>query len=116
MKWLQIKCTGKDVRPRLQRWLVQLGEYNMRVNYIKDKLNKLADFLSRINSKTNEINNLTENKENNSLLVQTVHSQEDLNDHIASLDTVVNRFKTQAILADKKILTCRKSLEKTNIH
>lgn len=111
LKWLQVKYNGKDISPRLQRWLVQLGEYNIRVNYIKGKHNNVADFLSRINCDTNEINYLEENdvnKRNNneeeeSLLVQTIHSQEEeSNDHVPILDTVVNRFKTQIILVGKK--------------
>lgn len=82
LKWLQVKYTGKDINPRLQRWLVQLGEYNMKINYIKGELNKVADFLSRINSDTNEINYLTENdsddtndnRDQDSLMVHTDHS------------------------------------------
>ena len=114
MKWLQVKYTGKDINPRLQRWLAQLGEYNIRVNYINGELNKVADFLSRINSDTNEINYLAkngsseinENEEEYSLLVQTVHSQEeDLNDHIPFLDTIVNRFKYQKILTETEMKT-----------
>lgn len=58
IKWLHVKHSGKDINPRIQRWLVQLGEYNMKIDYIKGNDNKVADFLSRINTETNEINSL----------------------------------------------------------
>lgn len=138
IKWLQSKHTGKDINPRLQRWLIQLGEYNMKIDYIKGKENKVADFLSRINSDTNEINLFETNKRNTndtenlsinhmqdghenpqpneqpndenfsitpqeSLTDQTMHSQEeDFNDHIPILETVVNRFKLQIIFVEMK--------------
>lgn len=103
IKWLQPKYTGKDTNPRLQRWLIARGEYDMKIEYIKGKHNKIADFLSRINVERNE-SNLTEtenlspclqktyqiekthetrNEINESLEMQTIHSQEEnLNDHI----------------------------------
>lgn len=123
LKWLQTKYTGRDINPRLQRWLIQLGEYNIRIDYIKGKQNRVADFLSRINSDTNEINYLTENDFNEiyndevcSMLVQTVHSQEEeLNDHIPILDTVVNRFKTQVILVEEKDTTVQKIFNKKRV-
>lgn len=176
IKWLQSKHSGKDINPRLQRWLIQLGEYNMKVDFIKGRDNKVADFLSRINSETNEINSLQtncdlttnniktlsvnhmdehsdtqsdmenfstiahesmesdsetdsdlenlstiaqgsmdlssetqSNMENLSIIahgstdMQTIHSQEEeSNDHIPLLETVVNRFKLQIIFVEKK--------------
>lgn len=56
LKWLQVKNSGKDISPRLQRWLVQLGEYDAKIDYISGKENKIADFLSRINCEKHEIN------------------------------------------------------------
>lgn len=75
----------------------------MKIEYIKGKHSKIADFLSRINVERNE-SNLTEtenlspclqktyqiekthetrNEINESLEMQTIHSQEEnLNDHI----------------------------------
>lgn len=41
-------------KSRLQRWLINLGEYNFTIDYIKGKNNFIADFLSRI--KDDEIN------------------------------------------------------------
>lgn len=112
IKWLQAKNIGQNISPRLQRWLMQLGEYDIKIDYIKGKENKVADFLSRINRDNNEINlfeNLfnTNNEEhinsNESLEVLTVHSQEENNnDHIPILETVVNRFKTQIIILEQK--------------
>lgn len=61
IKWLHTKFTGKDLNPRLQRWLIQLGEYNMKVEYIKGKDNTVADFLSRINVTNHEINQIEKN-------------------------------------------------------
>lgn len=126
LKWLHTKTCGKDVNPRLYRWLLKLGEYNLNIDYIKGKENKVADFLSRINTDTNEINTVEminhndeeqniENPENLETLSnasiqmnvsmsnETIHStNEDINNHIPILDTVVNRFKTQIILTDNK--------------
>lgn len=86
IKWLHAKYKGRDINPRLQRWLIQLGEYNFDIEYIKGKDNKIADFLSRINKDTNEINEITDNSQAN----------------IPILETVVNRFKVQLIIIDQK--------------
>lgn len=121
LKWLQAKNTGRDINPRLQRWLIQLGEYDAIIDYVKGKENKIADFLSRINIDNDEINLLEENEDdevniedlninpreevndNESMEISTVHSQEEqLNDHIPILDTIVNRFKTQIIICNEK--------------
>lgn len=125
----------------------------MKIEYIKGKDNKLADFLSRINSETNEINNLQNETENLSFDLDrtfnkhrseiqhetevnneqnpfetenlsfplykvnneeinaaeiesdnaTIHSQEEnFDDHIPILETVVNRFRKQIILTETK--------------
>lgn len=150
LKWLQAKNSGRDINPRLQRWLVQLGEYDARVDYIPGKENKIADFLSRIDCESYEINasdaenlgialnemfmiksiNAGEDREQSetSLIVhsghskkenyfetvnggdrnrsgdtETIHSQEEnFNDHIRVLDSIVNRFKYQIILTEMK--------------
>lgn len=125
IKWLHIKHSGKDINPRLQRWLLSLGEYNINIDYIKGKDNKIADFLSRINTETNEINStetfekyetdlsqcfsdlfyepLEEINANDTLEMQTIHSQEEeQNDHFPILETIVNRFKSQIILCEEK--------------
>ncbi len=102
LKWLQIKNKGKDINPRLQRWLIKLGEYNININYVKGKENNVADFLSRIDSNTGEIHSL---EEDNISTNATIHSQEEeLNDHFPILHTIVNRFNTQIILTKKKIM------------
>ena len=117
LKWLHAKSNNKDINPRLNRWLLKLGEYEMNVDYIKGKENKIADFLSRINTDTHEINlnqednasrisediegSLYNNVDNEDL--DTVHSQEeDLHNHFPILESVVNRFKTQIILTNNK--------------
>lgn len=107
LKWLMTKYTGKDISPRLQRWLVNLGEYNFSLEYIKGKTNNIADFLSRV--KNYEINAQIESihgdEDNNSMSVEieTVHSQEqNLGFEVPILDTVVNRFKTQIIITQEK--------------
>lgn len=102
LKWLQAKYNGKSINPRLQRWLIQLGEYEAKIDYIQGKDNTIADFLSRINSYTNEIN-LFENDDDNFSTMATIHSQqEDFNDHFPILDTVVNRFKSQIFIVERK--------------
>lgn len=103
LKWLQIKNSARDINPRLQRWLIQLGEYDAKIDYIKGKENKIADFLSRIDVDLNEIRNIEDCDNCNYSTAATIHSQcEDLNDHIPILDTVVNRFKIQIILVENK--------------
>lgn len=108
LKWLHTKYLGKDLNPRLQRWILSLGEYNIKIEYLKGKDNKIADFLSRLNSENNEINEFTDSTDSehdtpdiqndNDSLVPTIHSQaEELNDYIPIMDTIVNRFKTQII-------------------
>lgn len=120
LKWLHTKYLGKDLNSRLQRWILSLGEYNISIEYLKGKDNKIADFLSRINTDNNEINKLTETfspnegresfhkqiqaldneiDNDNISLCPTIHSQdEEQNDHIPILETIVNRFKTQIII------------------
>lgn len=109
LKWLQAKNNGKDISPRLQRWLVHLMDYNAKIEYIKGKENHIADFLSRIDV-TDKMDVESINAEENlskgpstSLLVETNHTQENnLNDNFTILDTVVNRFKTQIIITENK--------------
>lgn len=115
LKWLMSKYSGRDISPRLQRYLIDLGEYQFKIEYIKGKCNYIADFLSRIDADRNEINvadlfeeDLTSNGDINiaegSMDVQTIHSQEeDLHDNICILlDTVVNRFKIQIIITEMR--------------
>lgn len=116
LKWLMTKYTGKDINPRLQRWLISLGEYNFSFEYIKGKTNSIADFLSRIKNDEiyhgeeeiylEEASEIQEEQSDNdiaSLEVQTVHSQEeDLSYNVPILEAVVNRFKTQIILIKEK--------------
>lgn len=120
LKWLHTKYLGKDLNPRIQRWILSLGEYNMKIDYLKGRDNKIADFLSRINSETNEINSLTNDSDSDEFehnilesddeisedsldsLRPTIHSQaEEMNDHIPIMDTVVNRFKNQIIITSE---------------
>lgn len=127
LKYLYAKYKGQDFSSKHQRWLLKLGEYKIRMEYIKGKENRAADFLSRINTDKNEINYISgkladlineksiENRieinelfdtnanDVESIEMQTIHStEEDLNDHIPILETIVNRFKTQIILVQSK--------------
>lgn len=92
---------------------MKLSEFNIIVNYIKGKDNLVADFLSRIEDDSGEINVLDSSGEGDSLYnnsvddMESIHSQEEeVNDHIPILDTVVNRFRTQIILTDDKTKEC----------
>lgn len=108
LRWLFVKSQSRDLNPRLYRWMVKLSEFNVIVNYIRGKDNLVADFLSRMDNASAEINVFnstdTDSLYNNiESQIDTVHSQEEEgNDHIPILDTVVNRFKTQIILTDEK--------------
>ena len=104
LKWLQSKHKGKDINHRLQRWLLKLGEYDININYIKGTENKVADFLSRIDTDTGIINAINTEQENDNISTNaTIHSQqEEQNDHFPILETVVNRFSTQIILTHNK--------------
>lgn len=168
IKWLQSKFSGKDINPRLQRWLIQLGEYDVKIDYIKGKENKIADFLSRINTDTKEINTMYkddkidnldinlenifyddfESRENNFSKIKEITKEnnkkcevnvidesiiinsdveENLNNKIPLLDTVVNRFRIQIILKEfkneeyqnifenKRIFIDKNDLEKDNV-
>lgn len=63
LKWLHTKYLGKDLNPRLQRWILSLGEYNIKIDYLKGKDNRIADFLSRINAESHEINGISGNSD-----------------------------------------------------
>lgn len=114
LKWLFAKTRGRDVNPRLYRWLLKLGEYDINIDYLKGKENNVADFLSRIDNDKNEINlvendNISEISMDNNLdtdernSLSTIHSaQEDFQNQIKILDSAVNRFKTQIILSNQK--------------
>lgn len=118
LKWLHTKYLGKDLNSRLQRWILSLGEYNIKINYLQGKDNKIADFLSRINTDINEINTIeavvesnegrqlhllpkyeinNEELANDNISIQPIPSQ---NDNITLLETIINRFKTQLIFTE----------------
>lgn len=110
LKWLLIKYNGKELNETLYRWLVKLSEFNINVSYIKGKNNQVADFLSRISNDEICAVNITKScssLENNVDDVSTQHTQaEDFVDTpiLGNLETVVNRFKIQIILTDKKTM------------
>lgn len=101
LKWLHTKFVGQDLNQRLSRWILSLGEYNMKVEYIKGKDNVIADFLSRINSESHEIVGTTETVDNN----EGRETQPQLNKY-SELDTVVNRFHNQIIIEDNQTNHC----------
>lgn len=98
IKWLHAKHNGKDINPRLQRWLIQLGEYNIKFEYIKGKENKIADFLSRINTKTQEINTsetLNQEKIKEGNMIGTIIDPERENGHNKHLNKQKSRTSTE---------------------
>lgn len=130
IKWLHTKYLGKDKNPRLQRWILSLGEYKINIEYLKGKYKRIADFLSRINADEQEINELTEasssneGRDDDSIMIdqdnvsinQTVHSQEeDVGENINILDTVINRFKTQIIIKSDQNNDCKQILGNNRI-
>lgn len=107
LRWLFVKSQTRELNPRLNRWILKLSEFNITLNYIKGKDNVVADFLSRIDKNTGEINHLYNSNDslyNNNDEMETAHSQSEYyNDYIGILDTVVNRFRIQIILTNDKI-------------
>lgn len=95
LKWLYCKTKGKDINPRLYRWLLKLGEYNINIDYIKGKENNVADFLSRINTNTNEINMVDE---------EITHSQEENSEEISSLYNNVDNENSETIHSQEENL------------
>lgn len=107
LRWLFVKSQSRELNPRLYRWIIKLSDFNLTVNYIKGKDNQVADFLSRINNDSGEINVLNDSIDslynNNDDDLNTIHSQEeDTQNHFGILDTIVNRFRIQIILTDNK--------------
>lgn len=108
LRWLFVRSQSRELNPRLYRWVLKLSEFNLTVDYIKGKNNNVADFLSRINKDSGEINHLNSSNDslynNNANDLATIHSQsEETGDYIRILDTVVNRFKTQIVLTANKL-------------
>lgn len=71
---------------RSQRWMLRLGEYNMSIQYIQGKDNKVADFLIE-NQEVIE-NNIEGSVENNidENYIDNIHLQhENFNDHMLVL-------------------------------
>lgn len=98
---------GQIYGPRLQRWLIGLGEYNFHMEYIKGENN---------NSIREDEINLKET-ESTDEDVQAIHSQEeDQRFDIPILDTVVNRFKVQLIFAEGKTETLAQVFLKNRIY
>lgn len=84
----------KEPNVKLQRWKIQLNEYDFEIEYIKGKTNKVADYLSRL-----EVNNLSEGEQDLSSDLATIHSgKENLNDHIPISESPVNIYKNQIIM------------------
>lgn len=101
IKYLNKKYTGKEFSQRTQRWLLKLQEYQFDIEYLKGKENKIADFLSRIPEQDLEKSELEIRSINNVSDSATVHSQEEqLLDHIPIQETIINKYKTQLILAN----------------
>lgn len=98
LKWLS---SLKEPNSKLQRWRIRLNEYDYDIEFIKGKDNTVADFLSRIDTNTNEINTVEEGSQESDRA--TIHSSaEQLNDHIPIIETVVNKYLTQIHLVEKK--------------
>lgn len=114
IKFLHSKYRGKDMSPRHQRWLLKLGEYDFEIDYIKGKENRVADFLSRLETvnRTNEQENsdntsnfnTINNIENDNVSIETIHSaDEELHDHFYIKEEIVNKYKTQIIITNNKV-------------
>lgn len=92
----------KEPNSKLQRWKIKLNEFDYDIEYVKGKDNKVADFLSRINAKTHQIN-LNEIEEDQRSDMATIHSGvEDLDDHIPIAQTIINKYITQIHLVNEK--------------
>ncbi|XP_055383292.1 uncharacterized protein LOC129613316 [Condylostylus longicornis] len=89
----------KEPNSKLQRWKIRLNEYEFDIEYLRGKENRVADFLSRINTNKQEINlnDISENvNRENDTDMATIHSGvEDLHDHIPIVDHIVNTYLTQ---------------------
>ncbi|XP_055378909.1 putative actin-fragmin kinase DDB_G0287957 [Condylostylus longicornis] len=89
LKWLH---SLKEPNAKLQRWRIRLNEYDFEIDYVKGKENRVADFLSRMDSTNNEINHIDDPNEtpsnNSHLMVQR------LNDRNATtiIQALRNRF------------------------
>ncbi|XP_055389331.1 probable cyclin-dependent serine/threonine-protein kinase DDB_G0292550 [Condylostylus longicornis] len=89
LKWLH---SLKEPSAKLQRWRIRLNEYDFEIDYVKGKENRVADFLSRMDSTNNEINHIDDPNEtpsnNSHLMVQR------LNDRNATtiIQALRNRF------------------------
>ncbi|XP_055381890.1 probable polyketide synthase 39 [Condylostylus longicornis] len=89
LKWLH---SLKEPGAKLQRWRIRLNEYDFEIDYVKGKENRVADFLSRMDSTNNEINHIDDPNEtpsnNSHLMVQR------LNDRNATtiIQALRNRF------------------------
>lgn len=93
----------KEPNAKLQRWRIRLNEYDFEIEYVKGKDNKVADFLSRINKDSREINEAEEMEIDNSSDQATIHSGiENLNDHIPIMNTIANRYFSQIYLLHNK--------------
>lgn len=89
LKWLHTKFIGQNLNPRIQRWILSLGEYDISIEYIKGKTNTIADLLSRINN--TEIVGSTEIHDTDECMATD-------SDQVTSNDTIVNRFNQQIIV------------------
>lgn len=90
----------KEPNSKLQWWRIKLNEFDYEIEYIKVKDNKVADFLSRINTDTHQINEIEENHASN---LATIHSG-DCNDHIPIIETIINKYLTQIHLVLEKTM------------
>lgn len=97
LKWLS---SLKEPNSRLIRWRIKLGEYDFDIEYVKGKENKVADFLSRLESDGDnsdfEIKSLFEIADE--ILQQPV---ENYNNFYTS-DSIVNKYRTQIRIVREK--------------
>lgn len=102
----------KEPNMKLQRWKIQLNEYNFTIEYIKGKENHVADGLSRYPNNDLEeesllsnifnndtINNRSENDEDVKSTDATIHSGiEDETQYIYVTEKAINLYKNQIYL------------------
>ena len=56
LRCLFMKSQCKKLNSRLYRWIINLSDFNLTVNFLKGKDNQIADFLSRIDNNSGDIN------------------------------------------------------------
>lgn len=103
LQWLH---NLKEPNLKMQRWKIQLDEFNYDIEHLSGKENYVADALSRI-----KINNIIEVNEDIKSTDATIHSaDEDNSELIPITEYLLNAYKIQMIIQkdDKNEITIEK--------